>query len=381
MTPKTLTDRELNRALLARQGLLERLDLPLPEAVEAIGAVQAQYGPALPVALWTRVRGVDAGSVRTALERRTLVVGTLLRRTLHLVTPAQHAAYAAVVVAAGDDTWRRTRGESDPAADRLRERLTEFAGSVARSPEEVADWIEKWVAAHPEAIDAAELEFQRTYKWRPFRSTVAVTRSPVGGVWDEGVPDGVLAAPAPEGGPPSAEDALHEVVLRHLRAFGPAGAADVAQWIGAKVTPVKALLKSLEDRLAVFGDEGGQLLYDLPEAPRPPADAPAPVRLLPWFDSTLLAYAPKRRTRILPQEYRDAVYAKANLQLRPTFLVDGTVAGVWALDRKRREAVLTLTPLTELSRTVTAELVAEAEHLLPVCVPDGPARVVVADRS
>ncbi|MGP3689730.1 winged helix DNA-binding domain-containing protein [Streptomyces sp. IBSNAI002] len=378
MTPQTLTDRELNRALLARQGLLERLDLPLPQAVEAIGAVQAQYGPALPVALWTRVRGVDADSVRTALEQRTLVVGTLLRRTLHLVTPAEHAAYAAVVVAAGDDTWRRTRGESDAAADRFREGLTEFAGSVARSPEEVTDWIEKWVAAHPQAIDAGELEFQRTYKWRPFRSTVAVTRSPAGGVWDEAVPEGVLAAPAPAGGPPAPEAALHDVVHRHLRAFGPAGAADIAQWTGMKVTPVKALLKSLEGRLAVFKDESGQLLYDLPDAPRPPAAEPAPVRLLPWFDSTLLAYAPKRRARILPPEHRDAVYAKANLQLKPTFLVDGTVAGVWSLDRKRREAVLTLTPLEELSRAVTAELVAEAERLLPVCVPDGPARVVVA---
>ncbi len=379
MTPQTLTDRELNRALLARQGLLERLDLPLPQAVEAIGAVQAQYGPALPVALWTRVRGVDADSVRTALERRTLVVGTLLRRTLHLVTPAEHAAFAAVVVAAGDDTWRRTRGESDAAADRFREGLTEFAGSVARSPEEVTDWIEKWVAAHPQAIDAAELEFQRTYKWRPFRSTVAVTRSPVGGIWDEGVPEGVIAAPVPAGGPPSPEDALHDVVHRHLRAFGPAGAADIAQWAGTKVTPVKTLLKSLEDRLEMFKDESGQLLYDLPDAPRPPAAEPAPVRLLPWFDSTLLAYAPKRRTRILPEEYRHAVYAKANLQLRPTFLVDGTVAGVWSLDRKRREAVLTLTPLDKLPRAVTAELVAEAERLLPVCVPDGPAHVVVAD--
>lgn len=379
MTPQTLTDRELNRALLARQGLLERLDLPLPRAVEAVGAVQAQYGPALPVALWTRVRGVEAGSVRDALEQRTLVVGTLLRRTLHLVTPAEHAAYAAVVVAAGDDTWRRTRGTSDPAADRFREGLARFAGSVARSPEEVTDWIEKWVAAHPEALDPAELEFQRTYKWRPFRSTVAVTRSPADGVWDQGVPEGVIAAPVPAGGPPAPEEALREVVLRHLRAFGPAAAADVAQWIGAKVTPVKTLLKSLEDRLEVFKDEGGQLLYDLPDAPRPPAGEPAPVRLLPWFDSTLLAYAPKRRTRILPDAYRDAVYAKANLQLRPTFLVDGTVSGVWSLDRKRREAVLTLTPLRTLPRAVTAELVAEAERLLPVCVPDGPAHVVVAD--
>ncbi|MFI6846281.1 winged helix DNA-binding domain-containing protein [Kitasatospora sp. NBC_00085] len=379
MSGQTLTDRALNRALLARQGLRERLDLPLPQAVEAIGAVQAQYGPALPVALFSRVRGVDADSVRTALERRELVVGTLLRRTLHLVTPEQHAAYAAVVVAVGDDTWRRTRGKSAALTDRLRERLAEYAGSAARSPQEVADWVEKWVAANPEAFDPAELELQRTYKWRPFRSTVALVRSPADGVWGEGIPEGVLAAPRPAEGVPEAQEALEEVVLRHLRAFGPAGADDVAQWIGAKITPVKALLASLGERLEVFRGEDGRLLYDLPDAPRPPAEEPVPVRLLPWFDSALLAFAPKRRARILPPEYKDAVYAKANLQLKPTFLVDGTVAGVWSLDRKRREAVLTLTPLQKLGRAVTAELVAEAERLLPVAVPDGPAHVLLGD--
>ncbi|GAA2267848.1 MULTISPECIES: winged helix DNA-binding domain-containing protein [Kitasatospora] len=370
MHKEKLTDRALNRALLARQGLLERMASPLPEAVEAIGAVQAQYGPALPVALWSRVEGVGARTVHEALDRGELVVGTLLRRTLHLVTAREHAAYAAAVVAVGDDTWRRTGGEPTAEAERRRAELAEFAAQVARSPEEIADWLEEWVAARPDAVDPAELEFQRRYKWRPFRSTTALVRTPAQGGWSTKVPEALRAAPRPAGGPPEPAQALREVVRRHLRAFGPAGADDVAQWIGGKVTQVKAVLKELAPELAEFTDEGGRVLYDLPQAPRPHEGQPAPVRLLPWFDSTLLAYAPKRRARILPEEYKDAVYAKANLQLRPTFLVDGLVAGVWSLDVKRRQAVLTLTPLAKLSAPVRRQLVAEAERLLPVCAPE-----------
>ncbi|CQR60422.1 winged helix DNA-binding domain-containing protein [Streptomyces leeuwenhoekii] len=371
MALERLTERALNRALLARQGLLERMAVSPAEAVERIGAVQAQYWPALTVALWSRVEGVGADTVPVELDRGGLVLGTLLRRTLHLVTPAQHFAFAAAVMAVGDDTWRRSGGEPTPEAEELRSRLPEFAADKPRTPDEVTAWIEDWVAGHPDAVDEAELEVQRKYRWRPFRSTVRLVRAPADGRWGQRVPEDVLAAPVPSDGvPPGPQEALRTVVRRHLGAFGPAGADDVAQWIGWKVTPVKALLKDLEPELVLFRDEKGRVLYDLPGAPRPGEDGPALVRLLPWFDSTLLAYAPGRRSRILPEEHREAVYAKANLQVRPTFLVDGTVAGTWSLERKRRTAVLTLRPLERLPRQARAQLTEEAERLLPVCAPD-----------
>jgi hypothetical protein len=132
-------------------------------------------------------------------------------------------------------------------------------------------------------------------------------------------------------------DALEIVIRRHLRAFGPASAEDVASWIGWRVPPVRAALAKLE--LAEF--DGG--LFDLPDAPRPDPDTPAPPRFLAAFDSALLAYPAKRRTRIVPDELRDLVYLRKNLQVKPTFLVDGRVAGIWAIEVKRREATLTLT--------------------------------------
>src|SRR3954462_12914525 len=111
-----LTDTQLNRALLARQGLLERMDAPVVDAVEAIGAVQAQHWPAPRAALWTRVAGVEAGDLYPALDRRELVTGSLLRGTIPLVSAREHPAYAAVAEASGALDWRRVDTSAPPSA-------------------------------------------------------------------------------------------------------------------------------------------------------------------------------------------------------------------------------------------------------------------------
>lgn len=374
-----ISERQLNRALLARQGLIERLATNPAEAVERIGAVQAQYFPALTVALWSRVEDIRPDTVPEELTAGRLVLGTLLRRTLHLVTPANHRLYAAATAAAGGDDWRRTRGEPTVEARTLRSDFVTFAAGAPRTPQEVLDWIEEWVTRHPGAIDEAELEAQRKSKWRPFRTSVRLIRFPADGVWGARVPQAVRSAPspAPELSP---EEALRGTVRAHLAAFGPAGADDVAQWIGWPVTPVKAHLHRIADELVVFQDDSGRRLYDLPDAPRPESESDVPVRLLPWFDSTLLAYARGHRSRILPPDYQDAVYEKANLQLRPTFLVDGRVAGTWSLETKRRTALLTLTPLEPLSKRTLSQLEEEAERLLKVCSGDAAHRDIRVSR-
>ncbi len=142
---------------------------------------------------------------------------------------------------------------------------------------------------------------------------------------------------------------------------------------------MRSALQQLGDELLRFSDVAGRTLFDLPESPRPAPDVAAPVRLLPNFDSTLLAYAPKHRTRIVPEAYRGVIYMSGNLILLPTFLVDGAVAGTWATDIQRREATLTLTPLHPLTAGIRKELVAEAERLLNATQPDARAhRVRVA---
>jgi hypothetical protein len=369
----------LNRALLARQGLLERLDAPLVEAVEAVGALQAQYWPAPPVALWSRVAGFAAESFYAALERGELATGTLLRVTLHLVSAREHPAYAAVAGEAAGHHWRRT--DAEPGADvaALLKKLQAYAAKTPRTGKEIAAFIEDWLADHPDALDAEEVEHQRKYKWRPFQRWSAFVRAPADGAWGTKAPSSLLAAPRPRGAP-KGEKALDEVVRRHLRAFGPAGAEDVAGWIGWPTPPVRAALERIAPDLARFEDEDGRPLHDLPDAPRPDPETPAPPRLLAAFDSVLLAYAAKRRTRILPDAHRDAVYERRNLQIRPSFLVDGLVAGTWSIEVKRREATLMLRPLVRLARATRTELVDEAQRLARDLQPQAKAHNVVVER-
>jgi hypothetical protein len=373
-----LTLRECNRALLARQGLLQRLALPLAEGVEAVGALQAQHWPALPVALFSRVEGFAVEDLYGALARGELVSGTLLRATLHLVSAREHPAYAAVVAAAGSDDWRRTKAQPSGEVAGLRSELLAYTATEPRTGEQIAGLIENWVAAHPGAIDAAELERQRAHKWRAFLRWSALVREPADGKWGAKAPAALRAAPG-SAAALTADAALETLIRRHLRAFGPAGAEDVASWIGWRVPPVRAALARLASELASFTDESGRALYDLPDAPRPDPQTPVPPRLLAAFDSVLLAYASGRRARILPDAHRDAVYERANLRIRPTFLIDGLVAGTWSSEVRRRQAVLTLRPLQRLARGERAALVAEAERSARATHPNALAHSVTVD--
>lgn len=376
MTGNPITERALNRALLARQGLLERMPAPISKVVESIGALQMQYWPALGPALWSRMADCPAGEPYRAHSARELLTGTLLRGTIHTVTAAEYPAYAVVTAASKAGPSWRTKDEPGPErADLQRELLAHAA--EPRSADALCAFIESWLAHHPGVLSDAELEYQRTYEWRPLRSTVWLVRTPADGQWGPRTPSSYRAAPVTEG--LATADALNTVVRCHLRAFGPAAAEDVASWIGWSLTPVRAALQQMDD-LATFVDEANRVLYDLPDAPRPDVDTEAPVRLLPWFDSTLLAYAPGRRTRILPDAYRDVVYIKANGQLKPTFLVDGTVAGPWSITTTRGAAMLTLQPLLRLATPTRRALLAEAERMIEFCQPDAKAyRVQIVD--
>jgi hypothetical protein len=374
-----MTTTALNRALLARQGLLERLDLPLVEAVEAVGALQAQYWPAPPAALWSRVEGFEPEAFYAALNDGELVAGTLLRATLHLVSAREHPAYAAVASEAAGHHWRRTDDEPGAEVDELLSKLRAYAKRTPRTTEQIGAFVEAWLAEHPKALSKAELDRQRELKWRPFQRWSAFVRAPADGAWGTKAPSALLAAPRQRGAP-KGDKALDEVVLRHLRAFGPAGPEDVAGWIGWRAPPVREALERVGAELERFEDEDGRTLYDLADAPRPDPETPAPPRLLAAFDSVLLAYAAKRRGRILPDQHRDAVYERRNLQIRPSYLVDGLVAGTWSIEVKRREATLTLRPLERLARATRSALVDEAERLVRTLQPEANGHAVVVAR-
>jgi hypothetical protein len=366
-----MDDRELNRALLARQGLLERIDAPLDEVLERVGAVQAQSWPAAAVALWSRVQGFEPARLYAALTDASLVTGLVHRGTVHLMSAREHPLYAGALEASGKaDPWRTKAPRGQDAAG-LRPAIAAAARGRVLDAGEIAELAETWVAEHPDAIPGEELAKQRDVRWRTLLRGGDLVRVPAGGTWGPKAPDAVTGPPSPK----ATGEALDAVVLCHLRAFGPAGADDVAAWLGWRTGQVTEALGRLGDRVEEIAG-GRRTLYDVPGAPRPGGDADAPPRLLAAFDSVILAYAPKRRTRLIPDGVFERIYTRANLQIRPTFLLDGLVAGTWSAQVKATKATLQLSPFGRLPRGARAALTSEGEALLAALHPTAANRAV-----
>jgi hypothetical protein len=348
MAERVLSLRELNRALLARQLLLERARTPVPRAVERVGALQAQWPPSPYVALWSRLEGFRREDLLRAVERRRLVKATLMRATLHLVSSRDYLAYARIFHEArlGELERRAARdGYDDVDPQALAEQVrARTADERLGRPELVKRLgLGKLVATDPRPWVVWHLIVART----------PLVHSPESSAWRRNTAGGRFA-PAQTwlGGAPQADAEL--LVRRYLAAFGPATHADLRQWTGLNAGPLAGALERLP--LRRFADEAGRALVDVPRAPLPPAQTPAQPRFLPMWDSSLLAHAD--RTRILPEEYRSTVIRK-NGDVQQTFLVDGFVAGTWREEGGRVE----LEPFEPLPRPVRRELEDEAGRL------------------
>jgi len=336
MATRVLTPGELNRALLARQLLLERRPLPLAGAVEKLAGLQAQWAPAPYVGLWTRVAGFRRETLERALLSRRIVRAVLMRGTIHLVTLADYGIFGAAV---GSPPWLEP--EAAATAGRLHEAIRAF-GSVPRTRAEIEAHL---VEEHGVSLESAPA------LWYGVRIRGRLTHAPETGLWRT---SGRMryATIVHESAEPAA--ARVELVRRYLRAFGPATRADVSEWSGLRVRDLEGSLDALEP-LRRFRDERGRELLDLPRAPLPPADTPAPARLLPRFDNLVLSH--KDRTRVLPEEYRGAVIMGG--WVAATFLADGRVAGTWRVDGGR----VRLEPFAPLPRSARHELEDEAARL------------------
>jgi hypothetical protein len=301
--------------------LLERAPLGVADAVRRVVGLQAQHPGSPYVALWNRVAGFDPEHLDGAVSGYELVRSTLMRLTLHLVHAEDYRAFREGM----EPTLRGSRlhdprftaaGFTAADADALLPGLLAYAGSP-RTGAELREHIEKGRGGPVEAV-----------VWRMVRQYAPLWHAPTGLPWSFGTAQSfVTAGERPVLGDPEASAAgLAALLRRCLEGFGPASVPDMAQFTTAPRRLVREAVKTLEDGLDRLEGDDGTVLYDVPGAPRPEEDVPAPPRLMAMWDSVLLAYAD--RSRIIPPAYRKHVI-RVNGDTLPTLLVDGYVAGVW----------------------------------------------------
>jgi hypothetical protein len=340
VSERVLSERELNRALLERQSLLERRRSPLPAAVERMGGVQAQYAPSIYVGLWSRVAGLERDQVTRALERRSIVQATLLRNTIHVVSPGDYWQFAEATRDSRRTSWlkaREKRGPDRGTVEASAKRMLRLLGDGQAGRKELM----------PLAGDDSAL-FNGATIW------LDLVRVPPAGTWEHRRAD-LYARAASWIEPETPEHPRRHTIGRYLAAFGPASVADIVSWSGIPPSELGPVIENME--LRRFRDEQGGELLDLPRRPLPDPSTKAPVRFLPVWDATLLAHA--RRSGILPERFRQLVFSTKTPQSVNTFTVDGAVAGTWSAEKGR----VRVKPFEPLPKAARREVDAEAVRL------------------
>jgi len=344
-----LSPEALNRATLARQFLLEREALPVVDAVRRVVALQAQE-PASPyVALWNRLRDFDPGALDAAFGSYDVVKAPLMRITLHAVTAEDHGPFRAAMRSTlraarlNDRRFRATGLSADDADD-----LASHLATAVRRPLRRSE-IEALIAEHRGAA-------QDSAVWWALRTVAPLVHAATGGPWSYGRTPSFVAPPNARE-PDDQATATQRLVLRYLAAFGPASRRDVAQFALLRQSEIEPALDALADGLVELEGPAGETLYDVPGAPLPDGDVPAPPRLMAMWDSILLAYAD--RSRVIPPAYRPLVIRR-NGDVLPTVLVDGFVCGVW----RHVEGGIEVTAFHALDDAAWEGIEAEARALL-----------------
>jgi len=382
-----LDDRALNRALLARQHLLARTGDDVPTVVEHLVGLQAQNPWSPFVGLWSRVEGFSTRDLDAALLARTVVRVAAMRSTVHLLTARDAPVLTALArpVTARELTANPRRRAARDVVDL--DRLVELAAAYVRTEPRVttdlgARLAEEWPAAHPQDLAA----FARALLPLVQVTPRGLWRHPAATTWttlDAWLPEAAAGADLRDD--EARRRALGTVVLRYLAAFGPASVADVQAWSGLR--GLREVVDGLRDRLvalpAVPARPGGRIreLLDLPDAPRPGGDVPAPVRLLPDYDNVWLSHA--QRSRVVADAHRRALQTP-NGRMPAAVLVDGSVRATWVLEReragdrgaRRTTATLTVTPLERLSPGERRDVLAESERCVRFVADDADAHAV-----
>ena len=356
VSSQPLTRDALNRALLARQMLLARETVSPVKVVERLAGMQAQQARPPFIGLWTRLENFSRNQLIQSLQRKTIVRATMMRATVHLMSARDYldlrgALQPMLAACIPPSKIKALGGESVEAI--LKAGRSFYAKTPRPFNEMVTQLETQFPKAHPR-IAAVMV-----------RLNVPKLQIPTEAPWGyTNVPEWLVAEKWLGKPVPMTQD-LAALVKKYLAAFGPATPADAQAWSGCK--GLRAVFEEMRPRLKTFQNEKGQELFDLPRAPRPAVDTPAPVRFIPDFDNLILSHAD--RTRIVDDEYRPALVSK-NLLVRATYLVNGRVAGMWKVELARQSATLIVEPFAPIPAKAKAELKAEGERLLHFIEPN-----------
>lgn len=353
--------RALNRATLARQHLLARTPLSVEPMVEHLVGLQAQTPHTAYIGLWDRIEGFTPDQLADRLVDRSVVRMALMRGTIHLVTARDAWGLRPLVQPVLD---RVQRGQFDKRLDGIdRDALVAtglaFVDERPRTFKELGDHLlERWPDRDRTAMEQA------------IRTAVPLVQVPPRGLWGRSGPIAHTSMEAWLGAPRVASPmTVDDLVRRYLAAFGPASVMDVQAWCG--LTRLSAVLDRLRPTLVTFRDETGRELFDLPDAPRPDPDVPAPPRFLYDFENLLLSYAD--RSRVVRPGLARSITARTQESLS-TFILDGLVSGLWAVQRDRGSATLVVTPFRPLTASERQGLSDEGLGLLAFAAADSTGR-------
>lgn len=349
--PPVLSQRALNRALLARQLLLDRVEQPALAMIDRLVGMQAQAPNAPYVGLWSRLAGFETIELAGLISSRQAVRASLMRVTIHLVSANDELDLWPVlqpVLARGyqGSPFRRNLAGLEPAdvAEVARPILEERPRTRA---ELGALLVRRWPGRDPASLAMA------------IGHILPTVQIPPRGIWGASGAPTLALAELWLGRLVGVDPAPDRLVRRYLAAFGPASVADIQNW--SRLTGLRAVVDRLGSTLERFRDERGRELFDLPESPRPAADTPAPVRFLPEYDNILLGH--QDRTRVMDREHTTPLFPGNGGRLG-SVLLDGRFAGGWRIVTIRDRASLEIDVLVEPSASDRLELAEEGARLL-----------------
>ncbi len=348
--PPVLSTRALNRALLARQMLLTRVNIPVLDAIEHLVGIQAQDPNAPYFGLWTRLEKFRPEDLSNLIQDKKVVRLALMRSTIHLVSSQDGMRLRPLVQPVQESGLKSSFGKYLTGLDILAvaDAGRTLVETKPRTFSELGQLLGKqWPNVESDALAAV------------VRTMVPLVQLPPRGIWGKSGKAVHTSSEAWIGTLPLSKLTTDDIILRYLASFGPATIQDIQAWSG--LTRLKEKVEQLLPQLFIFHDNDGNELIDIPNAPRPDENTPSPPRFLGGFDNILLSYADRKR--IIDETYRNIVFTKNGI-IRPTILIDGFVSGIWKVKKEKGTVRLIIELFKKLADEEHNALMDEATRLL-----------------